>query len=179
MVNFRKAEITDAEGIAHLHASSWRRIYRGNFRDAFLDGDVFTERNKVWASRLGSPRHNQYVGVAESAGKLCGFVCMYGNEDAEWGSFIDNLHVDNEFHQQGIGTALMRHAGAWLEKEYPGQGVWLVVWEGNPAIKFYEALGGRNTGLVEEDNPGGGTGKYFRMVWESPSALVSKITDPE
>ena len=177
-ITIRAAGLADAKAIAHLHASSWRRTYRGNFRDAYLDGDVFTERDQFWASRLGTPKPNQCVFVAETGETLCGFLCVFGHEDTQWGSFIDNLHVDSHFQQQGIGSRLLHQAGTWLEQHYPGKGVWLVVWEGNPAIRFYEALGGSNSGLLEEENPGGGTGKYFRMVWSSSALLLSKTRRP-
>ena len=53
MVEYRTANHGDARGIAALHAENWRRAYRGNFRDEYLDSDVFSKRQSVWNSRLG------------------------------------------------------------------------------------------------------------------------------
>jgi hypothetical protein len=38
---------------------------------------------------------------------------------------------------------------------------------------LYEHLGGRNAGLLEIENPGGGRGRYFRYVWDDPQLLVA------
>lgn len=45
---FREATSADIEGIANLHATSWRFAYRGSYSDAYLDGPVFEERRQVW-----------------------------------------------------------------------------------------------------------------------------------
>jgi hypothetical protein len=52
-MKLRTASARDAKPIADLHVDSWRRHYRGAFRDSFLDGDVFAERLAVW---VGAPR---------------------------------------------------------------------------------------------------------------------------
>lgn len=171
MITFREAKLNDAQNIANLHAESWRRTYRGNFSDEFLNGDVFSERQTVWNSRLKNPPENQYVCVAESDGTICGFVCAYGFESPERGSFIDNLHVDKLCQGRGVGKQLMSQAGAWLSRHYPDCGVHLIVWESNPALMFYQRLGGRNTGLIEENNPDGGQGIYYRIAWARPDLL--------
>jgi ribosomal protein S18 acetylase RimI-like enzyme len=172
MIKFRKADLSDAQRIANLHAVSWQRTYRGNFTDAYLDSDVFTERQEFWKTSLTNPGDNQSVIIAESETALIGFLCVFGGEDPQWGSFIDNLHVDNTCQGQGVGSDLMIQASDWLQKHFNNYGVFLHVWESNPALHFYEQLGGRNTSLVEEDNPDGGVGKYFRMVWDKPEYIT-------
>jgi predicted N-acetyltransferase YhbS len=104
----RLATEADAGRIAELHAESWRRTYRGMLRDDFLDGKVVENRLSVWRDRLGSPRPNQHVAVAESDGELDGFICAFGDEDPRWGTLIDNLHVRHRLHKSGIGRSLMR-----------------------------------------------------------------------
>ena len=168
----RLANHADAPAIAALHAENWRRSYRGNFKDEYLDGDVFSERRSVWDARLGQPPANQYVCVAVQESRLAGFVCVYGAHDSEWGSFIDNLHVSHEAQRRGIGAALMGQAGTWLASRFPEHRVHLIVWEFNPAKALYERLGGRDTGLIEVENPGGGVGRYFRIVWDRPTRLA-------
>ena len=54
-MEYRHATAQDASAIATLHAESWRQNYRGAFSDAFLDGDVHTERLTVWTKRLRTP----------------------------------------------------------------------------------------------------------------------------
>ena len=172
-LTYRPANYVDAPGIAALHTENWRRSYRGNFRDEYLDGDIFAERQSVWKGRLGNPPANQYVRVAAQEEQIIGFVCAFGSHDREWGSFIDNLHVDARSQGSGIGSALMKQAGDWLCLKFPDERVYLLVWEFNRAQALYRRLGGRNTGIVEAENPGGGIGRYFRMVWERPSELTA------
>jgi ribosomal protein S18 acetylase RimI-like enzyme len=172
MVEYRPASHDDAPAVARLHAENWRRAYRGNFRDEYLDGDVFSERQRVWHARLGEPAPKQYVCVAVEGRRVVGFVCTFGSHDREWGSFIDNLHVQADLQRGGIGASLMRKAGEWLSSAFPNEPVYLFVWERNPALALYERLGGQNSGLVEKENPGGGVGRYFRIVWQQPHELA-------
>jgi len=66
----------------------------------------------------------------------------------------------------------MRQAGNWLTSWFPEERVYLLVWEFNRAQSLYARLGGRNAGIVEVENPGGGIGRYFRFVWERPNQLI-------
>jgi hypothetical protein len=58
------------ERIALLHADSWRRTYRGSYRDEFLDREVVTNRLEVWRSRLAQDREDQFVYIAEADSRL-------------------------------------------------------------------------------------------------------------
>jgi hypothetical protein len=90
---YREATAHDVEPIAALHAESWRRNYRGAYLDAFLDGDVFTDRLAVWSERLALPRSGQFTVVAELDGVVLGFAHTIFDRDPTWGAFLDNLHV--------------------------------------------------------------------------------------
>jgi len=172
-VQYRIATPADAEAIAEVHAKSWRRTYRGNFLDEFLDGDLMTNRRLAWRERLGRLQSDQFVCVAAVEIHVVGFICAYGGQDPEWGSFIDNLHVAHDHQREGIGLALMRHAGAWLVSSYGLCGVYLWVWKANAAARrFYEGLGAADAGTVEIKNPGGGTARYCRYVWPRPHLLA-------
>jgi GNAT superfamily N-acetyltransferase len=172
MTQYRRAVGADAERIALLHADSWRRTYRGSYRDEFLDGDVVTNRLGVWRCRLADDREDQFVYLAEADCSLLGFVCIFGNEDPTWGSLIDNLHVVNESKRGGIGTLLMRGAAAWLEEYYRDMGVYLWQLETNlPARSFYERLGAVHAQTKELEHPGGGSSASWRMVWPRPIDL--------
>lgn len=171
-MQYRVARLLDEEGIAQLHADSWRRTYRGDFLDAFLDGDLVANRHEVWRQRLGRPGDNQFVYVATEENQIAGFVCAYGAEDPKWGSLLDNLHVSHTHRRKGIGSVLIERAGSWLVSAYPDCGVYLWVLESNEgARRFYERLGATNAGAVEMENAGGGTARSCRYVWERPEAL--------
>ncbi len=174
MIEYRLATARDAKAIASLHAQSWREHYRGSFRDAFLDGDLPAERLQVWRQRLGDPPADQFVQLAFAGIELAGFVCAYGAHDRRWGSFIDNLHVARVFARNGIGSALMKRAGAWLVCRYPDQGVHLLVLEANTsARRFYERMGAHNAEVSTMETHGGARVRSCRYVWPRPELLAS------
>jgi ribosomal protein S18 acetylase RimI-like enzyme len=174
MIEYRTATASDAQQIAQLHARSWRESYRGSFHDSFLDGDLPGERLLVWRGRLERPASNQLVQLAFAGAALAGFVCAYGAQDDRWGSLIDNLHVAGEHKRSGIGSALMRQAGAWLAPRYSELPVYLLVLEVNaPARRFYERLGGRSAEVSSMETHGGARVRSCRYVWPRPALLCS------
>jgi ribosomal protein S18 acetylase RimI-like enzyme len=172
-VEYRPASESDAEMIASLHARSWRENYRGAFTDAFLDGDLAGERLRTWRERLDCPPGDQFVQLAVEGSTLLGFVCAYGGHDPQWGSFVDNLHVAKESKRKGVGTSLMRQAGAWLARRYPDMGVYLLVLEVNAsARRFYERLGAKNAGVSTMETHGGAVVRSCRYIWPSAAVLA-------
>ncbi len=173
-LKLRHATVEDAEGIARLHADSWRRNYRGMMRDEFLDGDIMQDRLLVWRERLHAPAPNQLVVVAEDGRALHGFVCVFGDDDARWGSLIDNLHVRHGVQTKGIGRQLMREAAAWVALNYPERGLYLWVMQANHnAQGFYEHLGGTNQGAEVRQNAQRGPAHVFRYTWPDARALAT------
>ena len=172
MTEYRRADTSDAEAIAALHAESWRQNYRGAFTDDFLDGDLPGERLRVWRDRLGEPTEEQFVWIALDGTDLAGFVCAYGAHDPEWGSFIDNLHVAPNAKRAGIGSTLMRRAGTWLAERYPDLGVYLLVLESNTtARQFYERIGATNSKVSTMETHGGAMIRSCHYTWPRPDAL--------
>jgi len=178
MIEYRQANPADAEAVASLHARSWRENYRGAFSDAFLDGDLPAERLRVWRERLGNPSDDQLVQLAVDGADLRGFVCAYGGHDPRWGSFIDNLHVARASKRSGIGSSLMRQAGAWLDLHCPGLGIYLWVLESNAsARRFYEHLGAENAGVSTMETHGGAIVRSCRYAWPSAGRLAAAGID--
>lgn len=171
-VEYRPAQLNDAEIVALLHARSWRMNFRGDFADAFLDGDLPGERLGVWHQRLADPPRNQFVQLALHGTDLLGFVCAYGAHDPQWGSFIDNLHVADSAKGSGIGSCLMRQAGAWLASLHANLGVYLLVLESNSrARRFYERLGAKNEEVSTTRTHGGAVVRSCRYTWERAALL--------
>ncbi len=142
-------------------------------RDEFLDGDIVQDRLLAWGERLNAPAPNQLVVVAEDGGVVQGFVCIFGDDDARWGSLIDNLHVRQEVQARGIGRQLMREAAVWAAVNYPGRGLYLWVMQANDnAQRFYERLGGTNQGAEVRKNTERGAAHVFRYTWSDVRALA-------
>ena len=172
-IEYRQAQLRDAEAVAWLHARSWRENYRGSFTDAFLDADLPGERLRAWRQRLGDPPANQFVQLALRSGNLEGFVCAYGGHDPEWGSFIDNIHVARTSKRSGIGSSLLRQTGAWLGFHYPGLAIYLWVLEVNSsARRFYEHLGAHDAGVSTMETHGGAIVRSCRYTWADPALLA-------
>ena len=145
-------------------------------RDDFLDGSVVQDRLAVWRERLARPAANQLVVVAEEGGGIEGFVCVFGDDDARWGSLIDNLHVRLNVQKRGVGRQLMREAAAWVMANYPAGGMYLWVLQANVnAQRFYERLGGVNAGAEVIEGGPGGTVPSYRYSWPDVTALLSVV----
>lgn len=171
-MEYRPATAADAEAIARLHADSWRRTYRGMYSDEFLDGDLVGERLSVWGPRLESPPGNQYVCLAEADGALAGFVCGYADDDPQWGSLIDNLHVSFDHRRRGIASELMRRAADWFASNASTLAFYLWVLEDNsPAQRFYETLGARHAETITAPLQSGNPGRSCRYVWRDRDSL--------
>jgi GNAT superfamily N-acetyltransferase len=177
-VAFRLAGPDDAESIARLHADSWRRHYRGAFSDAFLDGDVGRDRFEEWRERLSNPDGRTSTIVAEEDILLIGFVHLIFDEDARYGTLIDNLHVRHDRKRFGVGSQLMSHAAAAVsERAKGGLHLW-VLDQNEEAQAFYRARGGMCTGRRLAEPPGGvadrldGSPVVLRYSWTDPSRLA-------
>lgn len=177
----RIADAADAPAIAALHAASWSLTYAEVLNPDYLREDVPAERLAVWQRRFASPAPNQAVFVAEQAGSLVGFACVFVAEHAEWGSYLDNLHVAASHHGQGLGRALLAAAAAACERRQSGLGLYLSVNQANRrAQAFYAALGARNAAEAVWQAPDGSAVPTFRFAWPlaTPLALLANSPTP-
>jgi GNAT superfamily N-acetyltransferase len=175
---FRLAGPGDAQAVAHLHAQSWRRHYRGAYSDAFLDGDVVADRLAVWTDRLREPDPRRYTILAET-GSLVGFANAFFNDDPTWGALLDNLHVVDGNKRRGVGARLLALTAKAVVERSERTGLYLWVLEQNvDAQAFYEACGGNCIGRGVVSPPGGiasrlaGSPTKLRYAWPEPSALL-------
>jgi ribosomal protein S18 acetylase RimI-like enzyme len=182
-VRFRVAGTADAEGIAALHADSWRRNYRGAYADSFLDGDVAADRQSVWAARLASPAGSETV-LAERDGRLVGFSHVVLDDDPRWGSLVDNLHVAHDQRRTGIGTRLLGRVARTVGERATADAVYLWVLEQNVAAqRFYRAHGAACVETAAVSPPGGdparlnGTPRKLRLAWPDAGRLRHHVDD--
>src|SRR5438874_1996774 len=111
-VRYRAAGPDDAGSVARLHADSWRRHYRGTYADAYLDGDILTDRRAVWSARLAAAAGTATLPatatlLAEDDTGPVGFVHVVFDDDDRWGSLVDNLHVAPGRQRAGIGSGML------------------------------------------------------------------------
>jgi len=141
---FRHATDVDAEKVAALHTESWRDAYRTIMPDWYLDGPIAKERVNLWQSRFStSDPDRQHILLAESGGKLVGFICVLLDEEPQCGAYIDNLHVLPGLRGNGIGRRLFAGAAQWVMSTEPMWPIHLWVFEANiGARRFYDASGG-------------------------------------
>lgn len=167
-MKFTIATLADAKSIAQLHAISWQQNYRGVFSDEYLDSGVISERIAHWNQLLAQPKNNQIILLAKKAGQLCGFVCIFTDYHAEWGNYLDNLHVTQSMQGQGLGRQLMQKAMEALKEQNLKQQFYLWVFESNvDAQKFYDKIGGQPAGIepFSLEKHGGGFANAVRYVF--------------
>lgn len=174
-MDFRSATAGDIEAIATLHAESWRRHYRGAYRDEFLDGEVYSDRRSVWTERLSAPSAESVTLVADD-GAVEGFVYVVVDDDPTWGSLIDNLHVSHSSKRRGIGRELMARAAAESLTKASSRRIYLWVLEQNHnAQAFYQAVGGEYSGREEHTAQGGGIIVGLRYAWPDGGKLAQAV----
>ncbi|WP_150452343.1 GNAT family N-acetyltransferase [Arenibacter lacus] len=175
MITYRPAQLEDYRSIAHLHTRSWQENYRGNFSDRFLDEEALADRMRVWEERLTRPAPNQFLWVATQNGEICGFACAFKEEDSQYGTLLDNLHVSKASIGQGIGKRLISLLANEIKQTLPNAKMYLWVLENNvSAIRFYERLGGVNYETVVGNDIGDREIRKCRMVWNSLESLEMK-----
>ncbi|MEO9494937.1 MAG: GNAT family N-acetyltransferase [Vibrio splendidus] len=174
-MEIKVAEYKDYERIAQLHADSWKLYYRGILADDYLENDVLEDRSVIWQTRLINPPFNQHVLLLEEGGLLVGFVCAFGNHNFERGTFIDALHVDNNYRGRGIGKRLLSELTKWLQQYYADSGLYLeVMSENHQAIAFYQAIGGKEELEQVWNAPCGSQVNEKVISWSSPVELEQK-----
>lgn len=168
----RAAKAEDLTYIAALHALSWQQNYQQALSAEFLQEQVLHDRTNLWNKRFSHPEPNQQVLLAELDGHFAGFICVYAAHHPEYGSLIDNLHVEPNMKGKGIGSLLMQQAAQWLEQQHPDVGVYLEVLACNTkAAQFYQSRQGQNTASGYWSTPCGNQVEEFIYTWENPRRL--------
>ncbi len=168
----RPATPSDSPAMADLHAASWRLAYRGAMSDEYLAGDIVAYMRELWGTRLSAAPANQHAFVAEEGDQLLGLACVYGNESAEWGSFLNNIHVAHAAQGQGVGAALLDAVASCCVDSYGERGLYLFVLQANvKAQRFYARYGARHVGNDVWHAPDGTASPLFRFAWHDTRQL--------
>lgn len=175
----RPARLADAEQIALLHAESWRRHYRGAYSDSYLDGDLEADRRAVWNARLRSPANTFTIKAVDGDDDVVGFIHVAVDDDDNWGSLVDNLHVAVDRHRTGIGTALLVAAAETIVERAARPAAYLWVQELNTSAQaFYLASGGTIVETTKSRPPGdvpgrlNGSPNKLRVAWPDVTTIA-------
>lgn len=172
-IHLRAATLDDAPAIARLHLASWRRAYRDLAPREVFEAMDEALRLKRWTATLTQPLAQQAVVVAQRDGRLAGMGMATPPSQAGFGARgeIGSLYIDPSFQRLGLGRRLMSVlAGQISAWGYGGVALGVVV--GNePAIAFYEALGGRGAGSYVDPGPLWRSENLI-FVWDEVSDLI-------
>jgi GNAT superfamily N-acetyltransferase len=138
----------DAAAIAAVHVASWRSTYRGLVPDGYLDELSVSERELRWREAFSTSHGAHGISVAEDAELgIVGFAAGGPSRDRIGGlaGELYAIYLLERIQRRGVGRQLVGAVAArFLAAGITGMSVWVLA--GNPACRFYEALGARRIG---------------------------------
>jgi ribosomal protein S18 acetylase RimI-like enzyme len=139
----RPARPEDAASIGAVHVASWRSTYAGILPDHYL-ARLSVVRQAHGYERMMRARLGVFVAVAER--RIVGFTTATRVAATPLGDGeIQTLYVLDDFRERGFGRALLQAAGEYLAGlECTCAFAWVL--RDNPAVFFYERVGGKRAG---------------------------------
>ncbi len=139
----RKAEPSDAIGIARVHVASWQAAYRGFFPDDFLDNLSVGNRETFWKEAIMLGKSGLLV--YEKEGAVLGFA-SFGesrDEDAVEGQTCElyAIYFDPEQWGSGYGAELIEGVLSMLKVQGFSEVTLWVLKDNRRAIRFYRKMG--------------------------------------
>ena len=141
----RRAAQADVAGIARVHVQSWQATYASILPAAEIERHTLARRAGTWARLLDGP--TAVVFVAARSDAVLGFAntgpfrASEGSTDGQGEGELNALYLLPTAQKQGIGRSLF-NAGANAVREAGFSAMRCWVLHGNPAIAFYERMGG-------------------------------------
>ncbi|SMF82677.1 L-amino acid N-acyltransferase YncA [Paenibacillus uliginis N3/975] len=164
----RQATAADAEGIAQVHVNSWKTTYKGIVSEDYLDALTVESRLEGWKWRLENPSADIEILVLEDpVGRIVGFM-NFGSEREQKRNSEGELYAVyllQEAQGKGWGRQLfIQMLEVMKSMGYTSLLVWVL--EGNPAIHFYKALGGKKV-RQKEIEIAGELHQELALKWDS------------
>lgn len=167
-IRIRKAEPSDADGVARVHVDSWRETYVGIVPQEHLNTLSYEKRFQVWKRMLEDGRERGHCFVAEGeSGKVIGFSDggMNRGEPKQYDGEVHAIYLLKAYQGKGIGRRLFSASLARLQKDgFTKALVWVL--EENPTRWFYQGMGGLPVSEKME-TIGGKALKEIAYGWES------------
>jgi L-amino acid N-acyltransferase YncA len=140
-VTIRHAAITDAAEIARIHVETWRTTYPGIVPAAILASLDQAEREQSWRERIAEG--NFPILLAVDDGQVIGFAAGGSLREPvdDYDAELYAIYVLKTERSCGAGRALCRAVASELWSTGLRR---ILVWvlAANPAVSFYEHLGG-------------------------------------
>lgn len=153
--SLRPAIFADAEAMAALHAAVWRETYRHLAPATAIAALTEARRLRQWQDVLGRSDSGSLTLLAEIDGRIVGFVHAAAPQEPLFDARreVKYLYVGRALARRGIGRLLLKRIAFMLHAQ-GHQAMALGVVAGNePAIQFYEALGGKLIGRYTDPGP--------------------------
>ena len=150
-IDIRKAQPTDAVGIAVVRAYTWLTAYKGLLPDSVLTDriDAVPANAQRIKGLIENGASNYAVAVCD--GTVIGFVNWGRSRNDDFpGGEINAFYMLKGWAGKGTGRKLFEYAVAQLKKD--GYKTMIVnCLEGNPSVEIYKHLGGKVAGVREDD----------------------------
>lgn len=145
MIEIRKPEPQDAEGIADTHLSAWKTTYKEILPSDFLDNLSFADFLARAQGRFKKPELDCFVAIDKEINKVIGFAvfgpCREKNVDADGELYA--IYLYQERQGRGVGKLLFKQGFQTL-KEKGYKKMMVSVFDQNISSKiFYEKAGGK------------------------------------
>lgn len=138
----REAVQEDAHAIANVHVRTWQTTYLHILPEEFLQALSVETREEMWKRYFQSSVQNSHLYVAEVDGEVIAFANFGPQRDEfDYDCELYAIYMLEAYQRKGIGRALTKAAAARMVED-GCQKMYVWVLERNPAIGFYEAIGG-------------------------------------
>ncbi|WP_280771609.1 GNAT family N-acetyltransferase [Salipaludibacillus daqingensis] len=149
----RRANLSDAKGIAKVHVDSWRTTYKNIIPDEFLNNLSYERREKLWMKNI--PEGNVFV-AENNDGDLVGFSSGGKERNGKYEGYegeLSSIYILKEFQGRGIGKLLAKEVVQDL-KSLGINTMLVLVLEDNKSRLFYDSLGGKVIDIVDVEIAG-------------------------
>ncbi len=141
-MNIRKAEIKDAQQLAHLHIASWKCAYRGIVSNSILNNLDETRRAAAFEKSFEIKLGKTYL--IEENESVIGFTtfgnCRDDDRDENTGE-IWGVYISPDHWRMGYGSKITAFAENILRSMNKKEIVLWVLKDNDDARNFYEKIG--------------------------------------
>jgi L-amino acid N-acyltransferase YncA len=140
-IMIRPGRVEDAHGIAAVHVESWRTTYTEIVPNDYLASLDVGVRAQSWREHLRE--ETTLILVAEEASRIVGFASGGKLREAidAYDAELYAIYLLQENQSKGTGKLLVQRLAAQLRADgFTSLVVWVL--EKNPAVGFYQRLGG-------------------------------------